>query len=428
MRNAKDFGAIGNGIAKDTKAIQDALDAGGMVRLEPGTYLCGTLYLRSNGGLYIEEGATILASPDPEDYNAPDFCPQNRASKSEIASGGHLITAVGQDHITITGGGTIDGNSKAFLNEQDPNIKIWFKRTWRPSQMIFLCESTHIHITNLQIQNSPYWHCFLHGCSFATLSDLNIEGDSRVPNNDGIDIDCCRFVTVQNCNINVGDDCLTLRCYDAPLLKPQPCEYVTFSNCNLHAGYANAIRVGVGSGTIRNCSFSNITIDNTRTAICVVSKYSNTEAPGGNLEQISFNGLQVNCERLANIKLDNNDNLTYPSEATIANIHIANVFGKVELTTNINGNGHGTLKNVDFSNVRLHYEGVGTSPNVNAKGQWGHASTDAAFHITDASGVDFDNCTITFNDHPGWKTMFRTKNAKDIRIQDNCRFTKPLNL
>ena len=56
MHNVKDFGAIGDGIAKDTVAIQAAIDAGGMVHLPPGIYLSGTLYLRSNGGLHIEIG------------------------------------------------------------------------------------------------------------------------------------------------------------------------------------------------------------------------------------------------------------------------------------------------------------------------------------------------------------------------------------
>ena len=92
--DVKEFGAVGDGVTKDTQAIQAALDAGGLVFFPPGTYLSGTLHLRSGGGLLLSPGATLLASPDPEDYNKDDFCPQNRVFQTEIVSGRHLIAAV----------------------------------------------------------------------------------------------------------------------------------------------------------------------------------------------------------------------------------------------------------------------------------------------------------------------------------------------
>ena len=65
MTNVRDFGAVGDGISKDTAAIQQAIDAGGIVYFPPGTYLAGTLYLRSHGGLDLAPGAVLKASPDP---------------------------------------------------------------------------------------------------------------------------------------------------------------------------------------------------------------------------------------------------------------------------------------------------------------------------------------------------------------------------
>ena len=117
MNNVRDFGAKGDGVTKDTAAIQRAVDAGGMVCFPPGVYLSGTLYLKSGGGLFLERGAILKASPDPADYNADDFCPQNRAHPGEDASGAHFIVALEQENITICGGGRIDGNRQAFYGD-----------------------------------------------------------------------------------------------------------------------------------------------------------------------------------------------------------------------------------------------------------------------------------------------------------------------
>ena len=113
MNNVRDFGAKGDGTTLDTEAIQKAIDAGGMVYFPPGIYLSGTLYLKSDGGLDLSPGAHLLASPDRKDYNADDFCEQNRVFASEQVSGAHFIVAVEQHNITIRGGGRIDGNRRA---------------------------------------------------------------------------------------------------------------------------------------------------------------------------------------------------------------------------------------------------------------------------------------------------------------------------
>ena len=71
--NVREMGAKGGGTTKDTLAFQQALDradllGGGEVLVPPGDYLTGPLMLRSNTTLRIEEGASLLGSPDIADY------------------------------------------------------------------------------------------------------------------------------------------------------------------------------------------------------------------------------------------------------------------------------------------------------------------------------------------------------------------------
>ena len=424
MQNVRDFGAVGDGRTKDTKAIQAAIDAGGLVTFPPGVYLTGTLYLRSNGGLDIQPGAVILGSPSLDDYNAADFTPQNYASKAEITSGGHLIVAVECENITLTGGGAIDGNQPAFVNKVRKDAPFIYERTMRPAQMIFLCECSNVHVTNLELRSSPYWTCFLYGCEEVTVTGLHIHSHPMVLNDDGIDVDCCRRVTISDCIIDTGDDCITLRGDDKRLKTKRACEYISVTNCVLTSRYANAIRVGVGNGEIRNASFSNIIITGYRTAISVVSNWSNdpTSCTGVDIIGIDFSNIRSTARRFLNIKLDNLSDGKAKTSAVIRDICVRNVRGTMELNNTVRGNGVGTLEGITLDDIRLTNIGKGIAGDKDFKGAWGHASTDASYEIIQAKDVIIRNCKVTYpEDSTGWTCDCRTTEA-DVTLE-NTSFT-----
>lgn len=310
MQNIRDFGAVGDGKANDTAAIQAAIDAGGTVYVPDGIYKTGTLYLKSNGGLYLSAGARIIASHDHKDYNPADYCPQNQIFKAEFMAGTHLITAVEQENVFIAGYGCIFGDSHHWVNEKrtDPTCGFWAHPTEeakRPAQMLFFVECKNVRVENVNLCYNPFWHLFFHGCTDVIVNGVNIQGERRQWVNDGIDIDCCSNVTVSNCIIDTGDDAIAIRANGVPLVKKEHvCENVVISNCTLTSYLDYAIRIGVGDGIIKNCRFDNLIIKESHSGIGITCRFS----PGSyctTVEDISFSNMTVEARRAIELKVSN---------------------------------------------------------------------------------------------------------------------------
>ena len=295
----REYGASSEPGAINTRAIQSAIDAchaagGGVVYCPPGTFVTGTLWLKSHVTLYLEAGCVLLGSPRRADYEENLPFPESVAFASEKVSDAHLIVAYQAEQVAITGRGRIDGNSAAFLPFLAPDAggsaRSW---EWRPGQMLFFCRCRGVRVEGVELVNSPYWTLFFHGCEQVTARGIVIANPDDTPNGDGIDIDCCRDVTVDSCQIRSGDDSITLRGNAKPLGdRPMPCENVTVTNCTLHSA-CNAIRVGVGSGLVRNCVFSNLVIHDSNVGINVISRYSSAS-----------DGVEIRRVRFANVVID----------------------------------------------------------------------------------------------------------------------------
>ena len=295
------FGAAGNGSANDTAPIQRAVDAaaaagGGEVLLPPGTYLSGTVFLRSRVDFHLAEGALLKASPDPADYNPANAFPQNWASprSGDNQGGGHLLVGVGVSEVLLRGPGKVDGNAPAFLRMPDgshPPSKADIP--WRPGQMVLLAECRGVTIRDIELADAPYWSCFLHGCEDVAVERVRIHTirDPHTYNGDGLDIDCCRRVRVRGCDISTADDSLTLRADPARLLHPGDCADVTVEDCAFSSD-CNAIRLGVGNGTIRDCRFARIRIRDTRYAVNAVGAWSRPER-GVDIRRVGFEDIDI---------------------------------------------------------------------------------------------------------------------------------------
>jgi hypothetical protein len=151
-----------------------------------------------------------------------------------------------------------------------------------------------VRVQDVSLVDSPYWTLFFLGCEDVHVRGLSITNPPGTRNGDGIDIDCCRNVTVSDCTVFTGDDSLTIRGNPRALGNPMPCENVTVTNC-VFASPCNAIRVGVGEGWIRNCSISNIVVPQARTGIGIMCRYSDRMPRGTRIESVAFSDFTMDC-------------------------------------------------------------------------------------------------------------------------------------
>ena len=355
--SVKGFGAKGDGITLDTEAVQSAIDhlaslGGGVVLVPEGTYLCGSVWLRSNIELHLESGAVIKGSPDIADYCAADCCPQNEAEigHGDYMSGGHLILAVGVRNVALTGPGKIDGNSDAFILDKDGNpYKKKSHVPARPGQMVWFVDSRDIVIKDAELADSPYWSCFILNCTNVLVHNCYVHTrrkDYHTFNGDGIDIDRCQNVSISNCRIDTADDCITLRASAANLLEnPQDCADVSVSGCHLSSS-CNAIRVGVGEGIVRDAVLSDITITDTKTAFNVVSSYSRGSR-GTDIYDIRFKDIRVDANELIRI------HHMRSKDAVIKDIFFENISGSAPNDSHIWAKRIAPFKNIVLKNVNV---------------------------------------------------------------------------
>lgn len=353
--SVKECGAVGDGVTLDTKAIQTAIDSvaaqgGGMVEVPAGVYLTGSIWLRDNIDLHLNPGAVIKGSPDLKDYCDENCCSQNEAEikGGDYISGGHLIMGVGVRNVSITGSGRIDGNSDAFL--LDENGKRWSKKSkipGRPGQMIWFVDSQDIRVKDVEIADSPYWSLFILNCDRVWIDGCYVHTrrkDYHTFNGDGIDIDRCRYVTISNCRIDTSDDCITLRASAAhKLADPHDCEWVTVTNCNLSSS-CNAIRLGVGEGNIHDAVFSNLTISDTKQAFNIVAAYVRGNR-GTDIYGIRFNNIRVQANELVRI------HHMHSPAAMIKDIVFDGISGSVKYASKLWAKQAAPFTNIVFRNV-----------------------------------------------------------------------------
>jgi hypothetical protein len=274
------YRAAGDGKTLDTAAIQAAVDAahaagGGTVYFPAGTYLSGTVALKSNVFLHLPAGATLLGSPNPADYPAKPF------PARDLDVGGFcvwaLVYAENATNVGVEGHGTIDGNGKPFPKVRVPNPDV--PTAPRP-RTVFFKDCKGVTLRDVTFREAGIWAVHLAVCDDLVLSGLRVSSTLHL-NQDGIVLDSCRNGVVSDCLVDSVDDAVVIKSS-----FPRPSENLTVTNCVLRS-FCAALKLGTQSlGGFRNIAVSNCAFHD-----CRLGGLKFQAVDGGDLEDVTVSNV-----------------------------------------------------------------------------------------------------------------------------------------
>ncbi|TXK49859.1 glycoside hydrolase family 28 protein [Pontibacter qinzhouensis] len=458
--NISDFGAVGDGLTKNTQAFAQAIDAvaakgGGTVVIPRGMWLTGPIVLKSNINLHAEAGALVLFSKDFDDYPLVNvsFEGLNTVRCQSPISGVNL------QNIAITGSGTFDGNGEAWrpvkkgkMTEGQWNALVKSggvlsddKKMWFPTQKV---KTGYTSTTNFNVpdfsdtkqfesikdflrpvllslvgcktvlldgptfQNSPAWNLHPNMCEDIILRNLNVRNPWFSQNGDGLDLESCKNALVYNNTFDVGDDAI---CFKSGKDKDgrdrgMPTENVIVKNNVVYHGHGGFVVGSEMSGGVKNVHVSNCTFMGTDIGL----RFKSTRGRGGLVE---------------NIYISNIDMINIPTEAISFNLFYGGNSPEMDMAQKGEGGAKAapsvpvteetpSFKNIYMKNIRvsganqaLALQGL---PEMNLKNVYlEDAILKAKKGITavDSDGIELKNVQVITETGPAI-TIFNTRNMK----------------
>lgn len=434
------YGAKADGKTLNTIAIQKAIDAafknkGGCVVFPKGEFLSGSIQMKSNVSLRLEEGAVLLGSTNPGDYIKMEFPGRPDSPKKDDNSQMALVLAHKASNIKLYGKGKIDGQGLQLALHidslhhagiaVDPNYSSRRNRpneTMRPKLFRF-SQCDNVTIEGLQVGAASCW-----GLSFELCSNLSLDGLKVVNrsywNNDGIDITDCKNVKVTNCDLDTADDGICLKSYYPGYANDE----IYIANCTIKSS-ASAIKFGTASyGGFKNVVIKDIEVyDTFRSAIAIES------VDGAVIENIAVSDINaVNTGNAIFIRIGqrSGDKAGSIKNVSIKNIKVQVPFGRPDINYDLRGPevdffhnpfpssivgipGY-QIENVSLENITISYPGRATKGmayvSLNRLDQVPEVIKEYpefsmfgelpawAFYVRHAKGISFKNVKVTLDD------------------------------
>jgi polygalacturonase len=326
------FGAVADGIFLNTACINNAIadcskNGGGVVLVPQGLWLTGPVVLQNNVNLHIAKNAVLLLTSDFEQYKLVEGSYEGKPSFRNQSP----ISGTGLENIAITGQGIIDGNgdfwrsvNKGQLTESEWNKKVASGglvsqdgQKWYPSEkylkgqqtpnaaqvvpgktvkdyedikdflrpnLLVLTQCKKVFLEGVTFQNSPAWCLHPLMCEDLTLKNVKVKNPDYAQNGDGIDVESCKNVLIEDCLFDVGDDAICIKSGKDKFGRDRgmPSENMVIRNNIVYKGHGAFVVGSEMSGGARNIFVSDCTFMGTDKGI----RFKTARGRGGIVENI----------------------------------------------------------------------------------------------------------------------------------------------
>ncbi|MGD1277706.1 MAG: glycoside hydrolase family 28 protein [Tepidisphaeraceae bacterium] len=288
--NVLSLGAKGDGATKDTAAFQLALDrcaagGGGIVWVPAGNYLIGSIVIGPNTTLRLQKDAVLQGSSDAADYPVIDVRFEGRWVQGHRA----LVHAVKADHIALIGPGKIAGA-----------VPLGGLRNPRGPCLVEIVDCRDVLLDGFSTTYDRMWSIHPTYCQDVVARNLTIR--SNRGNGDGIDVDSCQNVRIEQCDIDTGDDAIAIksgRGMEAVRIG-KPSQDIWITRCKLGSKIFAAIGIGTEmSGGVRNVTIEHCAVTHGTDALYLKSR---TER-GGFIENIRADDIDAAAKTFLRIDL-----------------------------------------------------------------------------------------------------------------------------
>lgn len=334
------FGAKGDGVTLNTKAINDAIKdvnqrGGGKVIIPEGLWLTGPIVLLSNVNLFTEHNALVYFTSDFEAYPIIETSFEGLETRRCQSP----ISARGAENIAITGYGTFDGNGDSWRPVKkekltaaqwskliksggvlDATKRIWYPtagslkgamackdfnvpegintdeewneiRPWLRPVLLNIVKSKKVLLEGVTFKNSPSWCLHPLSCEDITLHKVKVFNPWYSQNGDALDLESCKNALILDCIFDAGDDAICIKSGkdEDGRRRGEPCQNVIVKNNTVLHGHGGFVVGSEMSGGVKNVFVENCTFMGTDVGL----RFKSTRGRGGVVENIYIDNINM---------------------------------------------------------------------------------------------------------------------------------------